>query len=65
MKKTLTAAQVKKLPVGTNVYLIKDGDDKFGFLWIVKSGRKKMLRGVQGNLLEIKDVDGFHYEVEQ
>lgn len=61
--KTLTAAQVKKLPVGTDVRLVRESKGQTGLLWVVKSGRKKMLRGVvTGHLHEIKDRQGWHYE---
>lgn len=63
MRKTITADKVKKLPPGTDVWLIHEADGKTGMLWIVKSGRKKMLRGVAGTH-EIKDLPGWHYEVE-
>ena len=61
--KILTAAQVKKLPVGTDVRLVRESTGRTGLLWVVKSGRKKMLRGVvTGHLHEIKDRQGWHYE---
>lgn len=61
--KTLTAAQVKKLPVGTDVRIVRESTGQTGLLWVVKSGRKKMLRGVvTSHLHEIKDRQGWHYE---
>lgn len=63
MGKVLTAQNVKNLPVGTDVILVRDGTGKSGKLWVIKSGRKKMLRGVMGTH-EIKDRPGWHYEVE-
>ena len=63
MRKTLTADQVKKLPVGTDVFLIRESTGQWGMLWVVKSGRKKMLKGVAAEH-EIKDRAGWHYEVE-
>ena len=63
MRKVLTAQKVKKLPVGTDVILVRDGTGKSGKLWVIKSGRNKMLRGVMG-IHEIKDRPGWHYEVE-
>lgn len=61
--KTLTADKVKRLPVGTNVFLVRDGTGQKGKLWIVKSGRKKMLKGLYAEH-EIKDRPGWHFEVE-
>ena len=61
MGKVLTAQKVKKLPVGTDVILVRDGTGKSGKLWVIKSGRKKMLRGVMG-IHEIADRPGWHYE---
>ena len=57
----LTAAQVKKLPVGTRIVLVENDTGKRGTLTIVKSGRKKMLRNLDV-LIDIKDTDGWHYE---
>lgn len=59
---TLTAAQVKRLPVGTDVALVRESTGQRGMLWVVKSGRKKMLKGVLGALHEITDRPGWHYE---
>ena len=64
MRKILSAEKVKKLPVGTDVFLVKEGTGKTGTLFIVKKGRSKMLKGIFG-LYEIKDRPGFHYEIEQ
>lgn len=61
--KTLSADKVKKLPVGTDVLFVNDQTGEKGRLWIVKTGRKKMLRGVIAQH-EIKDRPGWHYEVE-
>lgn len=62
MSKTLTADKVKKLPPGTDIILVNEATGERGMLWIVKSGRKKMARGVLGTLLEIADKPGWHYE---
>lgn len=62
MGKTLSAAQVKKLPVETVVFLVNEKTGKAGYLWIVKRGRKKTLRGII-TTLEIKDREGWHYEL--
>ena len=62
--KTLDAAGVKKLPVGTDVYLVREATGEKGLLYVVKSGRKKMLRGMTG-LHEIKDRAGWHNGVEE
>lgn len=63
MNKILTAEKVKRLPVGTDVITVCEKDGSRGTMWIVKSGRKKMLRGVLGMMHDIKDKDGWHYEV--
>ena len=60
--KIVTAAQLKKLPEGTTVYLVH-GEQK-GLLTLVKSGRKKMLRGCYA-LQEIKDRPGWRSEVDE
>ena len=61
--KTLTAEKVKKLPPGTDVYLVREATGQRGRLWIVKSGKKKLLKGVMAEH-EIKDRPGWHYEVD-
>jgi hypothetical protein len=63
MRKTISAEKVKKLPVGTDVFLIRESSTEYGRLWVVKSGRKKMLKGIYMEH-EIKDRDGWHYEIE-
>ena len=62
MAKILDAKKVKKLPVGTDVRVVRERTGETGMLWVVKSGRKKMLRGLMG-MHEIKDRAGWHYEL--
>lgn len=63
MRKILTADKVKKLPVTTDVLLVQEGTGKEARLWIVKSGRKKMLKGIYTEH-KIEDRPGWHYEIE-
>ena len=60
--KTLTAAKVKSLEPGTDVILVNDKTGSRGRLWVIKSGRKKMLRGILTSF-EIRDREGWHYEI--
>lgn len=62
--KTLNKEQVKRLPVGTDVILVNEKTGSRGRLWITKKGRRKMLRGIV-TLHEIKDREGWHYEIEE
>lgn len=62
--KTLTAEKVKRLPVGTDVIQVNEKTGSRGRLWIIKKGRRKMLRGIV-TLHEIKDREGWHYEIEE
>ena len=62
--KTLTAEKVKRLPEGTDVIVVNEKTGSRGMLWIIKRGRKKMLRGIM-TLHEIKDREGWHYEIEE
>lgn len=64
MGKIMTAEKIKKLPPGTDVTLVREATGETGRLWVVKSGRKKMLRGPFA-MHEIKDRPGWHYEVEE
>lgn len=61
MGKILTAAQVKRLPVGTKIKLVREGNNTSGRLWVVKSGNKKMLCGVMATH-KIEDRPGWHFE---
>ncbi len=61
--KVLSADKVKKLPPGTDVFLVRESNGSKGRLWIVKVGKKKMLKGIYSEH-EIKDRPGWHYEVE-
>lgn len=61
--KILTAEKVKRLPPGTDVILVNEQTGSRGRLWIIKSGRKKMMRGII-NAHEIRDLPGWHYEIE-
>lgn len=61
--KVLTAEKVKRLEPGTDVFIVKEATGERGRLWIVKSGRKKLLKGVFTEF-EIKDRPGWHYEVD-
>lgn len=62
--KTVTAKQVKRLPLGTDVFLVNDKTGSRGSLWVIQNGRKKMLRGII-NVMEIKDMEGWRYEIEE
>lgn len=62
MGKTLSAEKVKKLPEGTVVLQVDEKSGKAARLWIVKSGRKKVLRGIFTQF-NIKDREGWHYEL--
>lgn len=64
MRKQLTAAQVKKLPAGTDIYVIREATGQEGKMWIIKSGRKKKLKGIMTEH-DIMDRPGWHYEVEK
>ena len=62
--KTVTAKQVKRLEPGTDVYLVNDKTGQRGSMWVIQNGRKKMLRGII-NVMEIKDKEGWHYEIDE
>lgn len=62
--KTVTAKQVKRLEPGTDVYLVNDKTGQRGSMWVIQNGRKKMLRGII-NVMEIKDMEGWHYEIKE
>lgn len=64
MGKTLTADKVKKLEPGTDVILVDEKTGKQAMFWVVKSGRKKKLKGVFTEY-EIKDREGWHYELRE
>ena len=62
--KTVTAKQVKRLPLGTDVFLVNDKTGSRGSMWVIQNGRKKMLRGII-NVMELKDKEGWHYELDE
>lgn len=62
--KTVNAKQVKRLPLGTDVFLVNDKTGQRGSMWVIQNGRKKMLRGII-NVMEIKDKEGWHYEIKE
>jgi hypothetical protein len=65
MRKRVSASQVKRLPIGTTVYLVHDATGESGTLWIVKSGRKKLLKGILDITHEIAELPCLHYEIEK
>ena len=60
----LSSDKVKKLPIGTEVILIREATGEKGHLTVVKSGRKKKLKGRYA-LLDIQYRKGWHYEKEE
>jgi hypothetical protein len=59
---TLTAEQVKRLPVGTVVRIVQNDTGKYEPGYIVKSGKRKMLKCPLLDPVVIVDRVGFHYE---
>ena len=66
MRKQISAAKVKKLPVSTDVWVV---DEKTGYsqrLFLVRYGNKLRLKSAFGGWIKtIKDTPGYHYEVEE
>lgn len=62
--KTLTAEQVKRLPVGTDIKIVQNDTGKYELGYIVKSGKRKMLKCPLLDPVAIVDRVGFHYEVD-
>ena len=58
----LTAEQVKKLPVGTDIKIVQNSTGRYSLAHIVKSGRKKMLKKPLFDPDVIIDRVGYHYE---
>ena len=58
----LTAEQVKKLPVGTDIKIVHNSTGSYILSYIVKSGRKKMLKKPLMDPVVIIDRVGYHYE---
>ena len=59
---TITAEQVKQLPVGTDVKIVQNSTGRYSLAYIVKSGRKKMLKRPLFDPDVIIDRVGYHYE---
>ena len=60
--KILTAEQVKRLPVGTDIKIVQNSTGRYSLGYIVKSGRKKMLKKPLMDPVVIIDRAGYHYE---
>lgn len=60
--KILTAEQVKRLPVGTDIKIVHNSTGRYILSHIVKSGRKKMLKKPLMDPVAITDRQGYHYE---
>lgn len=60
--KILTAEQVKRLPVGTDIKIVQNSTGRYSLSYIVKSGRKKMLKRPLFDPDVIIDRVGYHYE---
>ena len=58
----LTAEQVKKLPVGTDIKIVQNSTGRYSLGYIVKSGRKKILKCPLLDPVVIIDRAGYHYE---
>lgn len=66
--KTVTANQVKRMKVGSFVWICKNGTDRRSEYIIVGYGKGKRLRhcmsGTASAPRPIEDHSGFHYEVD-
>ena len=62
--KTLTAEQVKRLPVGTDVRIVQNAMGTYELGYIVKSGKRKMIKKLLLDPVAIVDRMGYHYEVD-
>ena len=60
--KIISTQAVKKLKPGTDVLIVKESTGETGRMWIVKSGNKKLLKGIMAEH-EIKERPGWHYEL--
>lgn len=60
--KTLTAEQVKRLPVGTDARIVRNDTETYELGYIIKSGKRKMLKRPLLDPVVIVDRVGFHYE---
>jgi len=58
----LTAEQVKRLPVGTDIKLVHNSTGRYSLGYIIKPGRKKMLKKPLMDPVVIIDRAGYHYE---
>lgn len=67
MKKRLTANAVKRLPIGSIVYRVRDMDGAHAAFVVTLSYKKKILTliGCHEVTSTIEDKNGWHYEVEE
>lgn len=62
--KTLTADEVKELPEWTEVYHVNQAGLR-QIYYVVTSRNEKILKGLYHTRLRIKDIPGWHYEIEE
>lgn len=65
-KRTLTAAAVKRLPIGSIVHRVRDMDGAHAAFVVAMSYKKKILTliGCHEVTSTIEDKSGWHYEME-
>ena len=61
--KVLSAAQVRRLKPGTIIEHVNDKTGERGSLIVAMSYKKKVLHGIGGLILDIKDREGWHFEL--
>ena len=61
-KQVITAKEIKRLPAGTEINIIRESDGQIRIAEVVNCGKRKMLRGPRG-LSYIKDIPGYLYEL--
>ena len=63
MSRTLAAAQVRRLKPGTIIEHVNNKTRERGSLIVAMSYKKKVLHGIGGLILDIKDREGWHFEL--
>ena len=68
MRKQISIANLKRLPVGSDVLYVEESTGHFARMWIAKNHKGRLvLKGVMYErfLLEVTASPGYHFEVER
>ncbi len=64
MKKEMNSWNVRRLPLGTAIKMVRNGESGGTTYYVIRKGTEKWLRSKHfGQLRKIEDKEGYHYEL--